>query len=140
MAGRMCNTNRLVQRVGVFVSEFVRKTYGFLTPDHVAELRALRNKVEDNYPACAVSEKISFGKNAPVLQESSETETETETDTPPCKKREREPSDDVKEHHPSIYKDNSSPENSDPFTTPTKKKSPDSEWTGSTNDAECKIC
>ena len=45
----------------------------------------------------------------------------------------------MKEQHPSIYKDYSSPENSDPFTTPTKKKSPDSEWTGSTNDGESDV-
>ena len=54
MAGKTCNPDRLVQRVSVFVAEFIRKTYGFLTPDHVAELRNLRNEIEDNYPACPV--------------------------------------------------------------------------------------
>ena len=42
MAAHICNTNILVQRLSVFVTDFIRKTYGFLTPEHVTELRNLR--------------------------------------------------------------------------------------------------
>ena len=66
MAGKICNADRLVHRVSVFVTEICEKTYGFLTPDNITELRAFRNEVEDSYPA----------------HKSSESESETELDTP----------------------------------------------------------
>ena len=52
MAAKMCNTDRRAQRVSVFITEFIRNTYGFLAPNHVEQLRNLRNEVEDSYPAC----------------------------------------------------------------------------------------
>ena len=133
MAGKVCNANRLVQRVSVFVTEFVRKTYGFLTPDHVAELRSFRNEVEDNYPACAISSTLWKDDRKPPAHADTNSDYETELDTPiksftpQTKKRERESSSDVEEESQSIYKDYSSTETE-------AKKSVDSEWTGSPSD------
>ena len=54
MAAKKCNADRLAQRVTVFVTDFIRSTYGFLTPTHVDQLRSLKNEVEDNYPSYSV--------------------------------------------------------------------------------------
>ena len=54
MAARMCNADRLAQRVTVLVADFIRNTYGFLTPTHFDQLRSFRNEIEDNYPGCSV--------------------------------------------------------------------------------------
>ena len=134
MAAQICNTNRLVQRLSVFVTEFIRKTYGFLTPDHVSELRNLRNEIEDNFPACSMV--TAPWKEDRKRSVDSENDTESELDLPPIQKRPRLKSDSTPEgNHPerSMYKDFTSPESSDPFTTPVKKSN-DSEWTASTQE------
>ena len=48
MAAKKCDAEKLVQRVSVFGTEFVRIAYGFLTHDHVNQLRTFRNEVEDD--------------------------------------------------------------------------------------------
>ena len=131
MAAQICNTNRLVQRLSVFVTEFIRKTYGFLTPDHVTELRNLRNEIEDNFPACPLV--TAPWKEDRKRSVDSDNESESESDLPPIQKRPRMKSDSSPEGNHSgrfMNKEVTSPESSDPFTTP--KKSNDSEWTGST--------
>ena len=72
MAAKMCIADTLAQRVSVFVTDFLRKTYGFLAPDYVTELRTLRNKVEDNYPVCGLI-------TTPWKDENSEIETDVDT-------------------------------------------------------------
>ena len=52
MAARNCTTDKLVQRVRVFVTDFIRTTCEFLTPKHVAECRTFQNEVENNYQPC----------------------------------------------------------------------------------------
>ena len=113
MAGKMCNTNRLVQIVSVFVSEFIRSTYGFLTPNHVEQLRTFRNEVEDNYPACPLV--ITPWKDE-KKRSAADSETETEDDRIPTKKRTRELSSST-----STYKDYSTSESSNPFASSPKK-------------------
>ena len=88
MATRICNANQLVQRVSVFVSEFIRKTYGFLTPDHVTERRNFRNEVEDNYPGCTLTtphEKDNKKRSASDVGDFSDAESEVVT--PPAQKQ-----------------------------------------------------
>ena len=87
MAAKIYNTNRLVQRVSVFVTDFVRKTYGFLTPDYVTELRSFRNEIEDNYQACPLVTKPWNDQKKRAPDTDSEIETETDLDLPPPKKR-----------------------------------------------------
>ena len=113
MAAKKCNSDRLAQRVTVFVTDFIRNTYGFLKPDHVDQLRAFRNEVEDNYPACGVIPNPWQTEEDAKLSASNASESE-EDDIIPAKKRTR-----------VLLSDNS-----DPFTTPSKKRS-ESEWTAS---------
>ena len=117
----MWNTNILVQRVSVFVREFFRKTYGFLTPNHVELLRTFRNEVEDNYPACAL---ITTPWKDEKKRSAADSETETEEDVIPTKKRTRELStstSDTQDHSQSVYKDYSTSETSNPFESSPKK-------------------
>ena len=76
MAAKKCNTDRLAQRVTVFVTDFIRNTYGFLTPDHVEQLRTFRNEVEDNYPACGMIPTPWQTKEDTKLSDGSASETE----------------------------------------------------------------
>ena len=98
MAAKFCNTNRLVQRLSVLVTDFIRKTYGFLTPEHVTELRNMRNEIEDHYPACPIPTpwKEDKKRNADT-----ENDSESELDLPPIQKRPRWQSDSATEtNHP----------------------------------------
>ena len=54
MASRKCNTDNFAQRVSVFITECIRNTYCFLTPNRMEQLRNLRNEVEDNFLVCLV--------------------------------------------------------------------------------------
>ena len=133
MAAKMCNADRLAERVSVFITDFIRNTYGFLTPNHVDQLRSFRNEVEDNYPACILTAPWKDTKRSAA---SNDSETETDEDPIPSAKRTRKLSDSTPEKESeSIYKDYSTPETSDPFTTPSKKRS-DPEWTGSVEEED----
>ena len=122
MTAKICNANRPVQRVSVFVTKFFRRTYGFLTLDHVTELRTFRNEIKNDYLACPLirTPRKNDKKQAP----DTETKSESDLDLPPPQKRSRKLSDstpDKEERAQSIFKDSTSPENSDPFETPAKK-------------------
>ena len=121
MAARMCNADRLTQTVSVFITEFIRNTYGFLTPYHVEQLRNLRNEVEDNFPGCPPSTVVK----APWKDRESPRDevTSEEEDFQQATKKTRKLSDSSPEkEEKSIYKEDSTPESSQPFTTPTKEK------------------
>ena len=132
MAARVCNADRLVQRVTVFISEFIRGTYGFLTPQHVEQLRNFRNEVEDNFPSCPpLTPATAPWKDRKSLRDEEAYDSESEEDFQPITKKKRHlPESLLDNEQPSMYKEVSSPATSEPFATPSKKTS-DSEWTGS---------
>ena len=112
MALKKCTADRLAQRVTVFVTDFIRNTYGFLTPDNVEQLRTFRNEVEDNYPACGIIPTPWQNNENKKLAASNASETE-EDDILPTKKRTRMLSDSTPEKESqSMYKDFSTPESS----------------------------
>ena len=106
MAARMCNADRLAQRVTVFVSEFIRNTYGFLTPTHVEQLRSFRNGVEDNFPACPLlTPNNAPWKDRNSFARSDVSESESDEDCPPPAKKTRKLSDSSPENEQrSVYK------------------------------------
>ena len=100
----------------------------------MTELRNLRNEIEDNFPACPVV--TAPWKEDRKRSVDSANDSESELDLPPIQKRPRLQSDSISEGNHSgrsMNKEVTSPESSDPFTTPTKKSN-DSEWTGSTQE------
>ena len=50
----VCVSAKLMKRVGEFLSDFIRKHYGFLAPSQVQELRDFRTEVEDKFYPCHV--------------------------------------------------------------------------------------
>ena len=83
----MCITDRLAQRGTVFVTDFIRSTYGFLTSTHVDKLRTFRNEVENNYPGCSII--TTPWQTEQDKKQRGCTDSENEDDTLPAKKRTR---------------------------------------------------
>ena len=100
-------------------------------------MRNFRNEVEDNYSACPAFTIVDAPWNdRKISGDSDPSEAESDEDSLPAAKRTRKLSDSTPEKkQQSGYKEVSTPESSDPFPTPSKKRS-DFEWTGSNNEEE----
>ena len=90
MAAKKCNADRLAQRASVFITEFIRNAYGFLTPNHVDQLRNFRNEIKDNFPACPPLTDINVPwKDRKLSPDGDASEAETDEESLPAAKRTR---------------------------------------------------
>ena len=109
--------------MSVFISEFIKTAYAFLTPNHAEQLRTFRNEIKDNFPACPVLKVVNAPwKDRKLSSDGDASEPESDEDFQPAAKRTRKLSDSTPEkEEQSIYRDISTQDSSDPFTTPSKK-------------------